>query len=125
MAVAPKVCLDCGQHFMGQRDQPCPKCESDNVMPMSEVPISKLVIQFQTPGSALFNMHPEGIVTPEQLAVVGEFLLTRARAMWRMQLEAAMAQAQEEQEEEGQESQILVPGMHPSQVADILRGMKE
>jgi hypothetical protein len=90
---------------------------------MAEQPESALIIQFAAPGSALFNMHPEGVVTPEQLAVVGEFLLTRARAMWQMQLKAAMAQAQEEQEEE--QSQILVPGMHPGQVADILRGMKE
>ena len=83
-------------------------------------PPSTLIIEFAAPGSALFNMRPEGIVTPEQLAVVGEFLLTRARAMWRMQLEAAMAEVQEEQE-----PKIAVPGMHPGQVADILRGMKE
>lgn len=123
MAVSHRVCLSCEHEFLGQRDQPCPKCKSDQVMPVpAEPPPSKLIIEFAAPGSALFNMRPEGMVTPEQLAVAGEFLLTRARAMWQIQLEAAMAEAQEEQ---GEEPQILVPKMHPAQAADILRGMKE
>jgi len=89
---------------------------------MTEQPESVLIVQFAAPGSVMFNMQPQGIVTPGQLAVLGEFLLTRAREIWRLQLEEAMAQAQEEEEDE---PQIVVPGLNLEQMADILRGIKE
>ncbi len=93
-------------------------------MPVPEQPPpSKLIIKFAAPGSTEFNMTPEGIVTVGQLETLAHNLLAQAQyTRWAQIHQAAMAQAQEEQE---QEPKIAVPGMHPAQVADILRGMKE
>lgn len=68
---------------------------------MSDKQGPSLIVHFAGPTSAMFNIQGSGTVSPEQLAVVGEFLLNQARMIWQQQFaEAVMRQKQ---------SQIIVP----------------
>jgi len=84
-----------------------------------------LIIEFAAPGSTEFNVTTKGIVTVGQLeALAHDFLSTAQYTRWAQIHQSALEQ-QKAQEEQGQEPKIAVPGMHPGQVADILRGLKE
>jgi len=86
------------------------------------IPPSKLVIEFAAPGSTEFIVGMEGIVTVGQLEALAHNLLAQAQyTRWSQIHQMAL----EQQEAQGEEPKIAVPGMHPGQVADILREMKE
>lgn len=56
-----------------------------------------LVIRFAGPTSAAFNIQGSGTVSPEQLALVGEFLLNQARMIWQGQFAEAMMRQRQQQ----------------------------
>ena len=87
---------------------------------MPEQPESILIVQFAAPGSTQFNIATKGMVTIAQLEVLAHELLATAQYTRWAQIHQAVLEEREEEE-----PQIAVPGMHPAQVADILRGMKE
>jgi hypothetical protein len=90
---------------------------------MNEQPKSALIIQFAGPGSTDFVVSMEGIVTVGQLEALAHNLLAQAQyTRWAQIHQVALEQQQAEGDKE---PKIAVPGMHPAQVADILRGVKE
>lgn len=115
-------CLKCEQPYEAKDEQaPCPTCGSQGVQPGP--PKSILVVEFAAPASTQFKMESHGIVTREQLVVLGNFLLTRARAIQTFEDQQAIIQLQEQAEEE--QSQILVPGLSPEAVAQIARSARQ
>ena len=117
-------CLKCERPYEAKDEQtPCPTCGSEGAKP--GLPKSVLVIEFAAPASTQFNMTPHGIVTREQLVVVGNFLLTRARAIQMFEdQQAIIKQLMEEEKQESERPQIVVPGMSPEVVAEIARAAR-
>ena len=115
-------CLKCEQPYEAEDEStPCPICGSEGMKPQPAK--SVLVIEFAGPASTQFNMTPHGIVTREQLVVVGNFLLTRARAIQMFEDQQAILR-QLIEEKKGQQ-QIIVPGMPPEAMAEIARKARQ
>lgn len=79
---------------------------------------SALIVTFAAPGSAEFHMKPVGAVTPGQLGALGANLSSRADFMVKSGIQANLVQPRGEQQ-----PRILVPGVDPRAVDDVLRRM--
>lgn len=116
-------CLKCEQPYEAKDEQaPCPICGSQGIEPGP--PKSVLVIEFVEPGSAQFTVTPHGGVTREQLAVIGNFLLTKARAIQAFEEQQAIIAQLQAEAEEAERSQILTPQMPPEVVAQLARSAR-
>ena len=117
------LCLKCEQPYEAEDETtPCPTCGSQGVQPGP--PKSVLVVEFAAPASTQFNMTHHGVVTREQLVVLGNFLLTRARAIQTFEDQQAIIAQLQAQAEKEERSQIAVPGMSPEAMAEIARAAR-
>lgn len=114
------LCPKCEKPYEAEDEAtPCPDCGSEGLKPGPVKSI--LVVEFAAPASTQFNMAAHGVVTREQLVVLGNFLLTRARAIQTFEDTQAIISQLREQAEKEETSQIEVPGMSPEVVAQIAR----
>lgn len=112
-------CAKCEEPYEAADEKtPCPDCGSEGV---AAPPVeSALLIRFVSADSASFDIQPVGTVTAGQMAVAGEWLLTRARDMWGM----AFAEMVAEQRARAAQAGVLVPGMAPGVAAQVMRDVK-
>lgn len=115
-------CLKCEKPYEAEDETtPCPTCGSQGVQPGP--PKSVLVVEFAAPASTQFNMTSHGVVTRDQLVVLGNFVLTRARAIQTFEDQQAILKQLMEGQKAGQ-PQIVVPGMSPDVVAEIAKAAR-
>lgn len=93
-------------------------CEAALKSMLPENLASALVVTFTAPGSAEFSLKSIGLVSPGQLASLGQSLISRVDFV----IKAAM-QEQMQAQVHGPGPGIIAPGMDPRMVAEILKGM--
>jgi hypothetical protein len=77
---------------------------------------SALIVTFSGPGSSEFVLKSVGLVSGGQLAALGQSLISRADFMVKVALTEEM--------EKRREQAIITPGMDPTMVGALMRGMK-